>query len=371
MPDYTNLIYYQVGNKKILNPIEAWREILRSGQAFHLNIFDGIYDSRDWTKDPEMPWSQLCRLRAQQLRDRYQWLRLYYSAGRDSHLMLESFVANHIHVDEIVVIHNRFDLDKNQDIENIVLPSVQQYLKRMPGTVLTVLELVADDWTHEFRRYFSENISAGSQGAWSFHPFGQCNLIKRSQHRFDPRSKGLSVGDVNGLEKPRLMIQDGWWVTYMIDVQFYTNMHDGNMEYFYLSPDLPELYIKQAWMLINHLERHHADKSPGWIKNFCESFDPALYDEHCLAIGRLPAIHAKTGLALDKVNRHERYATMINHHRTLKSPQYRNWQEHLRDLSSEMPQAFNNGSAFSGTKGIYSKIRKLKPYLGMLAHTNN
>lgn len=361
MPDYQNLIHYQVGDQRLLNPIEAWRTILTTGQAFHLNLFDTVFDQQDWTIEPQISWQHLCRLRAQQLRDRYQWIRLFYSAGRDSHHVAKTFIENNIHIDEMVIVHNRYNIDKDQDIRNIIIPAAKHLLKSSPGTVLTVIELEETDWKQQFRKYFTEHISAGSQGAWVFHPHGLCDLIKRNQHKFHPRSQNLSTGDISGVDKPRVRVSQDWWESYMLDTQFYVNMHDGNMEYFYLTPDLPELHIKQTWMLTNYLNSQ-ADRSIDWINDFSRSFQPDIYDAYCHAIGRGDAVHPKTGLAYDKINRHIRYQTMIDHGRVQKSPEYKNWHDTLIELSSEIPQAFNSGSAFNGTIGILAKTRRLMPY---------
>ena len=54
--------------------------------------------------EPPDSHAELCRQRAQELRDSYNYIRLSFSGGADSLTALHSFVDNNIHLDEIVVV---------------------------------------------------------------------------------------------------------------------------------------------------------------------------------------------------------------------------------------------------------------------------
>lgn len=60
------------------------------------------YMSSDWTKEPIESFEELKKRRAEQLREKYSYLVLYFSGGADSTTMVNAFLKNNIHVDEIV-----------------------------------------------------------------------------------------------------------------------------------------------------------------------------------------------------------------------------------------------------------------------------
>jgi hypothetical protein len=56
----------------------------------------------DWSLEPETDIRNLYRLRAQQLRQQYDYIRLEASGGGDSTTAIFSFLKNGIHLDEVV-----------------------------------------------------------------------------------------------------------------------------------------------------------------------------------------------------------------------------------------------------------------------------
>jgi len=62
------------------------------------------YDKFDWSKEPIESFQELCKLRAQQLRDSYDYIILYHSGGSDSTTVLNSFLRNKIPLDEIITV---------------------------------------------------------------------------------------------------------------------------------------------------------------------------------------------------------------------------------------------------------------------------
>ena len=58
----------------------------------------------DWTVEPKESLDFLLAERAKQLRDRYDYIRFWYSSGSDSETVLQSFIKNNVFIDEIVSI---------------------------------------------------------------------------------------------------------------------------------------------------------------------------------------------------------------------------------------------------------------------------
>ena len=96
--------YYEVGNKIFNYKIHALQEASRTGTPVHWNFNDEVYNNFDWTKRLNISLLEMYRLRAQQLRQKYKWLVVCWSGGGDSTTMLESFLDNGIHIDELLIL---------------------------------------------------------------------------------------------------------------------------------------------------------------------------------------------------------------------------------------------------------------------------
>lgn len=96
--------YYIVGNKIYNHKIYALQEASRTGLSVKWHYNDEVYSKVKWTQDPGVPILELYRLRAQQLRNRYKYIIACWSGGGDSTTMVEAFLENGIHLDEIVTL---------------------------------------------------------------------------------------------------------------------------------------------------------------------------------------------------------------------------------------------------------------------------
>lgn len=96
--------YYQVGDFKTYSKVEAIgrHHDKNIHPEWHFN--DSIFSSHDWQQEPQTPLTELYRQRAQQIRDKYDYLVLFYSGGADSQNILDTFVNNDIQLDECASI---------------------------------------------------------------------------------------------------------------------------------------------------------------------------------------------------------------------------------------------------------------------------
>ena len=60
------------------------------------DYFNDVFFSADWTTEPEISLDELYRIRAQQLRDKYDYIVIFCSGGADSTNVLYSFLKNGI-----------------------------------------------------------------------------------------------------------------------------------------------------------------------------------------------------------------------------------------------------------------------------------
>ena len=81
--------YYKVGDKKYYNKLEAVLQNLKTNSPIR---FITPYDDNNFFTEPEESLQSLIVKRLRELRDTYKEIKLYYSGGSDSHLILENII---------------------------------------------------------------------------------------------------------------------------------------------------------------------------------------------------------------------------------------------------------------------------------------
>ena len=84
--------YWQVGDKKFSNKFYALLHATKTSQHIEYIYFDDVWKNFDRNLLGKIGLKELYRQRAQQLRDQYDYLILYFSGGADSYNVLCSFV---------------------------------------------------------------------------------------------------------------------------------------------------------------------------------------------------------------------------------------------------------------------------------------
>lgn len=228
-------------------------------------VLDGdIFGRIDWTKEPQTDLYELYRQRAQQLRDKHDYIILRWSGGADSTNMVQAFLQNNIRPDEIqtctmeapgyapedgmhVEQRENFHLIKN-DIERL-------------GVKMTTVN-TADFYTNGFDDP-NWQFTTNSPRTNSLSKFLQ---MYEMDHYKNIALKYTNPVVVDGLEKPQITNIDGEMVAYFIDNQqmitTFTQNYDVNdtafgikKDRFYVSGDLPELTIKQTHIVANYMQK--------------------------------------------------------------------------------------------------------------------
>lgn len=354
--------HWVVGEQKIFNQIRAWQEINRTKKDFRFYFYEKEYDQFDWSIEPKQSWDELVRLRCIQLRQKYKNLKLFYSAGRDSHHVLRSFAKNNIPIDELIIVDYRYNRMRTKDYQKYMLPLAAEYKKINPKVKITTI--VTDQ--QMFDMYYTDG--------W-FENAGvnlQLGYFQPTQFTF-MANKAAKVTDSNtafilGVDKPKLIIEDGNIYTAVLDKILEVHIDSTqSLEYFYYAPELPELHIKQCHMLVNHLEENHPGFDSDFIHEFLDNSKSPYYDEMCRAIGRGPAWNVNLPLqnGKDKYNgSHEVFKIMLEEGLKENWASYFHYQDMVLHLSQTMPYAFHdNDPKNGGTIGIWGKkyfLRKIK-----------
>jgi hypothetical protein len=252
--------FNKVGNQTFYIKPEALIDATKTNQFPEWNFNRDVFGKYDWSVEPEIGIKELYRIRAQQLRDKYDYIRLEVSGGGDSATAAFSFILNNIHLDEVVFRYpktgekNVTDDPFNTKPENTLSewkyaaqPLLQWIAIHAPRTKITI---------HD---YSEDMLKSKHDESWVFRTkdyFQPGHAFKHTVDAIDSHKatldQGKSVCMLWGVDKPKVCIKDKKWYLYFMDVQANNaNPEVGQWdnitnEYFYWTPDLPELLCKQA-----------------------------------------------------------------------------------------------------------------------------
>ena len=261
--------YYSVGDAVAVHAVPAYQEATRTKLPIKWNFNDEVYNNFDWRSRLNLPITELYRMRAQQLRDKYDYLILWFSGGADSTTVLESFVNNGIHLDEVVVTWARgqtagkYTPNFNTDASNLISEwdfSIEPKLKWLstyhPHVRITVLDHMGEMDLHEDR--------ADTWTVTEKHNYASIQRQRISDKALVERSKQYkNIASIAGSNPPEVVLCDGQWLaTYFNNVlasggngksDYLLDGTPRNVEYFYWSPDFPEIVREQCHLVLDHL----------------------------------------------------------------------------------------------------------------------
>ena len=254
--------FYRVGDLKFYSKLEAAHAHEKSGNRISWEFNDAVYSSYDWKSEPTESLQELYRQRAQQIRDKYDYIVLWFSGGADSSNILNSFILNDIKLDEVASMVN-IDATKdkmtwlNAEIYNVANVKVENARQFQPGLKHRLVDLstmmmdhfshreAKFDWIYEMNGYLGPN-----------------NVSRRDIKLKVPEwakmiESGKRVVFIHGIDKPRLFqVKDHYYYRFadLVDTAVSPSMQMMNRpwefdELFYWCPDVPKIVIKQAHIL--------------------------------------------------------------------------------------------------------------------------
>lgn len=230
---------------------DVWKNFLSKNYTLGITSLDELY-----------------RLRAQQLRDKYDYLILHYSGGSDSHNILMTFLNNNIRLDEVCTF-------RSEEIESKIYT---------PNTQISGAENIFSEWdyvtkpalkylstyhpeikitvTDMFKTPIEEVVNDDT-----FLNVGQYvslfELFRRKAYSNNQKEllyKGKKVANIFGIEKP--IITKIGKVCSMIFTDASNVILDKlencdvNNELFYWAVDMPELPFEQAYRLFKYFDTY-------------------------------------------------------------------------------------------------------------------
>lgn len=269
-----SLGHYKVNEKVFTSKFEAFLYASKINAQVTFHYFDEVWgpaiDAFNYSAELSLPL--LYKHRALQLRDKYNYLVLYYSGGSDSNTILDTFLDNNIKLDEIFVrwpvsmlgkyIASPYDKSPTNMLSEwdfAIKPKLDSIRVKHPNIKITI-----HDWTEDLK---SLNITQDTVYRQN-HNFGLPNYAFNesiSKTAILEESKGNRVGHIFGVDKPNLK--------YYGNGTFYLQFNDAtvmcspfqhahnktdfdNRVLFFYAPEFPELTLAMAYAAVSCLKNH-------------------------------------------------------------------------------------------------------------------
>ena len=253
--------YYLVNNEIYYNKFQAIVDASKTNSEVNWYFNEKIFMKYPWHVEPETSLQELYRMRAQQLRDTYDYIRLEASGGSDSTTVAYSFLLNGIHLDEIVfrypkqgekgLSNNSFSVNSENTLSEwdfAAKPLLNWVSENFPKVKITI-----HDYSIEL---LEEQDSLDESWVFKSKHFLQPSYIAKHTNTglIDHRrtaDTGLKIAVVYGIDKPKICLKDNKFFLYFVD--YFVNHNNADAgdyditnECFYWTPDMPELIAKQA-----------------------------------------------------------------------------------------------------------------------------
>jgi hypothetical protein len=249
---------YYVGETIFTDKFQAASQAWKSNQPMHFNLFESAFDHVDWHKEPTMTWDQLLDIRASQIAAKNRPIVLHFSGGTDSYTIYRVFERNKIHLAALV-----FNFRGDEPEYAHLYQGVHDFLRK--GIYDPHCKIILDNYNYSDKFndiYKTSEWSWTTQERWAFGIYsGSGNGDEKLCEKF-----GHDVISVVGTDKPRLKFTAQGVYSYQDDTPWLRHMKSNRLDSFFINPELPELHVKQSWLLKNYLQKKYC------VTNQCQNF---------------------------------------------------------------------------------------------------
>lgn len=259
--------FYLVGNQKFFNKTLALINSTQSKLPVKWVFNNNIYKKIDWSVPINYTLEDLYRLRAQQLREQYDYLVLYFSGGADSANILHAFLKNGIFLDEIVMQY-----PKNYDqLANSSDQSANNFYSEVPHSAVPILDelknLLHPKTVIRYQDLAKSAVEVYKKDNWfELLPLGTNIAITGAARQHAQLSDAhilklcdqeIHVAQILGVDKPLVTFNGDNYYAYFLDssathsppvdlnqLEGYSKFY--HCEFFYWTPNMPEIVVKQA-----------------------------------------------------------------------------------------------------------------------------
>ena len=277
IPDgkFNHFGFFRVGDECFYSKLDAVHHSMATGHDVVWDFNNQLFESLDWTVEPQESIQELYRCRAQQIRDRYDYVVVMFSGGCDSTAVLDSFIDNGIHVDEVFHLHTldghkgNMNAFMTAETFHLAIPHALEKLKDCPNTRFTLCD--NSDWKRqnlrdpEVREYaWRAYNNVHNLGITGFYHSPTVGFHRRFERWKDIQDSGQTMCFVIAEAKPQIYYDETLEKHYYRFEDHYAsqpsphtqwcNDPKENYENFFLQPDIPEIMIKQSHLCLNMIK---------------------------------------------------------------------------------------------------------------------
>lgn len=270
-----NLGYYIVDGKHFYSKSHAIYESSITGKKiewyFNNEVWEHFSKNNLHTLG-KTSLDNIYKLRAQQLRDKYDYLILHYSGGPDSHNVLMSFINNNIHLDEVYVKYSH-SVDAKLYTPNTSVTGAENIYSEWDYCIKPTLEWLAvhhpnikitvDDI------FKTSTMSALNDDTFinTGHFLGAFEILRQrvcSSSLYQQLDRSSKVCEIYGIDKPVVFSDNGSFFMFFVDqaVNVVARHNETRLkldnvtELFYWTPDMPEIVFEQSYRLLEYFRMH-------------------------------------------------------------------------------------------------------------------
>ena len=290
---------WRLGDKTYHNKFEAMTKARHQNDTLHFDFYDDKFLDYDWAHRDHEPFESILHRRCKQLREKYSYIKLFYSGGHDSHTMLLAFMESNTYIDEVVVnIYSYWNEKQNNHDEytrnhplnreqfRAAIPFLKEIRNQIPKTKITI-EDISGGYLYSGDTF----VSTIFQNSFdlTFDKMLHRNML------FGPTPDN-TVNLVGG-EKPMLTRVDGNYFWYCPDNHVLgVTGYQSQTEMFYITPDMPELHRKQCHLMLDWIKSRFPDKDNIDFVNNLDDLERQSLNDHI----RSPLWHNESNIGLGK-----------------------------------------------------------------------
>lgn len=223
--------FYKVGEKTFHNKLQAILENQKSHYPIELIT---PYHNQDFSIEPEETLDELIEEHLLELRQKYKYLKLYYSGGIDSHAILHCAIKAGVKIDEIICLKSGIQ-PADFEIDQFAIPRLKNIRTQIPKTQVIIKTITIDRYYDYYKQGITqEKIQTGACGTHNY-------LRLHFNINFCMDSVNDDVIHIRGLEKPKVLCHQDKFYSYIIDEDI--EPHANNYQFF--SSNL-QIQIKQC-----------------------------------------------------------------------------------------------------------------------------
>lgn len=243
-----------------------------------LYYYDEVWEKAilNYKHETDITLEQHYKVRAQQIRDNYDYLILNFSGGADSTTILETFINNNIKLDEVYVRWPKKVLGTNIYTPNTADKNATNMLSEWDYSIYPKLEwlrvnhpqikIVVDDWIDSINTYnITDDLILKQNNNFGLVNYGFSEMISESTVLLE--SKGKRVANIFGIDKPMLTYvpEADSYYTFFTDVALmnsgFQHAHGkadaSNRVNFYYAIDYPQVAIARAHKVALHIKNNN------------------------------------------------------------------------------------------------------------------